>query len=146
MKRTRVIIAGGRDFVGGEADQDAIEYCLHAIDPNGDFEVVCGEAKGADTFGKRFAEGEGIPVKSFPVDWDTHGRSAGPIRNAQMADYASEEGTGVLLAFWDGKSRGTKNMIGLAKKKGMRVFTRKYSLPNINPKKISGISNIKRER
>ena len=44
-------------------------------------------------------------------------RSAGPIRNKQMAEYAD-----TLFAFWDGKSRGTKNMIDLAKKKNLHVI------------------------
>ena len=44
--------------------------------------------------------------KIFTADWDKHGRAAGPIRNREMAEYAD-----FLLAFWDGRSRGTKSMI-----------------------------------
>lgn len=51
----------------------------------------------------------------FPADWDL-GKRAGPIRNAQMA----EKGTH-LLAFWDGESNGTKNMISEAKKRNLEV-------------------------
>lgn len=74
-------------------------------------EVVCGMAKGPDLAGKHWAEmlnkqGINIKVKEFPADWDTHGKAAGFFRNEQMAFYADE-----LLAFWDGKSRGTKDMI-----------------------------------
>lgn len=70
-------------------------------------EVVCGLAKGADTFGKKWAVLEAkISVKDFPADWDQHGLGAGPIRNGEMADYAD----GLIAFIWDG-SRGTANMI-----------------------------------
>lgn len=61
---------------------------------------------GADLLGKKWAILNGVPIKNFPADWDKYGKAAGPIRNAQMAEYAD-----YLIAFWDGKSRGTKNMI-----------------------------------
>jgi hypothetical protein len=70
-------------------------------------EVVCGEAKGADTFGKKWAICEaGLPVKSFPANWKELGKAAGPARNREMAEYAD----GLIAFLWDG-SRGTANMI-----------------------------------
>ena len=69
-------------------------------------EVVCGEAQGADSYGKAWARYHNIPVKSFPADWQHNGSAAGYIRNHEMGDYADE-----LIAFWDGKSPGTKEMI-----------------------------------
>jgi hypothetical protein len=71
-------------------------------------EIVSGAARGIDSLGERWAEyrPDPIPVKQFPADWDTHGKAAGPIRNRAMADYAD-----ALLVVWDGKSRGTKNML-----------------------------------
>ena len=56
----------------------------------------------------------------FPADWKTYGKTAGPIRNKQMAEFASQQ-TGMLIAFWDGKSRGTGSMIRLAKEYGLEV-------------------------
>lgn len=79
-------------------------------------EVVSGAARGADSLGELFAKENNIPVKQFPADWNAHGRAAGPIRNRQMAEYAD-----VLIAFWDGKSPGTKNMIETMLKKGKIV-------------------------
>ena len=55
---------------------------------------------------QKLDEEQKLHPELFPADWDKHGRAAGPIRNKQMADYAD-----VLIAVWDGKSRGTKNMI-----------------------------------
>lgn len=70
-------------------------------------EVVCGEARGADTYGKKWALCEAnLPVKSFPADWDTYGKKAGPIRNQQMAEYAD----GLIVFIWD-NSRGSADML-----------------------------------
>lgn len=56
----KVIIAGGRDF----SDYDLLSKTLsHLKKP---FEVVCGEAKGADSLGKRYAAEHGLTVHSFP--------------------------------------------------------------------------------
>ena len=64
---------------------------------------------------------KGYETELFPADWKTHGRKAGPIRNKQMADYGE-----MLIAFWDGKSSGTKNMIENSKKLGLIVHIINY--------------------
>jgi len=70
-------------------------------------EVISGGARGIDQAGEEWAYWSGErPVKKFPADWDKHGKSAGYIRNKEMAEYADE-----LLAIWDGHSKGTLNMI-----------------------------------
>lgn len=46
--------------------------------------------------------------------------------NEQMARYASEVIGASLIAFWDGISKGTKHMIDLANKHGLRVFVIKF--------------------
>jgi len=72
-------------------------------------EVVSGCAPGADRLGERFAKQYNIPVKKFPADWNKHGKSAGVLRNLEMAEYAE-----ALIALWDGKSKGTAHMIKAA--------------------------------
>lgn len=57
----------------------------------------------------------------FPADWNAHGKAAGPIRNQQMAQEAD-----VLIAFWDGKSRGTKDMIEKATRAGLDMHVYRY--------------------
>ena len=112
----KVIIAGGRDFESSVDVLNTIEGILcnkyNFGDGSGDIEMVTGTAKGADQIPYWYKEHYLIPIKEFPADWDKHGKSAGHIRNAEMADYAD-----ALIAFWDGKSRGTKGMIDVAKKK-----------------------------
>lgn len=99
----KVIVAGGRDIT----DQAFVTSCITSVLFEGGItEVVCGGAKGVDTLGKYWAESMEVPVKMFPADWSTHGKSAGPIRNVEMAQYAD-----ALVAVWNGSSKGTKHMI-----------------------------------
>jgi hypothetical protein len=58
----------------------------------------------------------GIKLTTFHADWDKHGKKAGPIRNKEMAVYAD-----ACIAFWDGQSPGTKNMIALAETYGLKL-------------------------
>ena len=88
-----------------------------------DIVVICGLARGADTLGNRYAEERGHTVQYFPADWKKYGRSAGYIRNAEMAQNAD-----ALAAFWDGKSLGTRHMIEAAKQYGLKVRVKYYSL------------------
>jgi len=116
----KVIIAGGRDFADYDKLRDACDEQL--INAEEDIEIVSGGAKGVDTLGEQYAEEKGLEVKKFPADWKGYGRAAGIIRNSQMADYGD-----MLIAFWDGKSKGTKNMIETARKKQLQVSVVKYA-------------------
>ena len=108
----KVIIAGGRDISFNSSDMlDKITAQMPSIT-----EVVCGGAQGVDHHGKYWAIHNNIPVKEFPADWQTHGKAAGPIRNRQMAEYAD-----ALILIWDGKSRGSKNMMANAKTQGLQI-------------------------
>jgi len=107
----KTIIAGSRDYIPRDIDRNYLDQEKSNIT-----EVVCGCAAGADEFGRRWAVDSGIPVRKFPADWDRYGRSAGPIRNGEMARYADR-----LIVFWYGGSSGTKNMIDQATRYGLRV-------------------------
>lgn len=113
----KVVIAGGREFNDYEY---LVNCCEQVIPDNVSIEVVSGAAPGADTLGEEWAESQQHPVKLFPYE-SQHGKAGGPIRNAKMADYGH-----VLIAFWDGKSKGTKNMIDNALKKGLEVHVFPY--------------------
>lgn len=78
--------------------------------------VLSGAASGVDKLGELWASQNGIPCETYPAKWAAYGYSAGPRRNYEMAENAE-----ALLALWDGKSRGTGNMIRTAKKKGLIV-------------------------
>jgi len=108
----KVIIAGGRHYYNYEVVKEAIKESDYQID-----EVVCGCATGVDSLGERWAKENNIPIHRFSANWDEHGRAAGPIRNQKMAEYADG-----LIAVWDGKSIGTKDMISRANKKKLSLF------------------------
>jgi hypothetical protein len=107
----RVIIAGGRDITDADAVYAAIKASGFAIT-----EVVSGCATGVDTIGECYAKHYAIPVKRCPADWATNGRAAGPIRNDHMARHAD-----ALILVWDGKSRGSANMLRCAKERGLKI-------------------------
>jgi len=69
-------------------------------------EIISGGAPGIDRLGELYAGANRIPCKVFSADWVAYGRAAGPRRNLEMAKYGD-----ALLAIWDGKSPGTRNMI-----------------------------------
>lgn len=107
-----VIIAGSRDCTREQVFA-AIAACKWIKQATG---VVSGTARGADTYGEEWARSVGLPVYRYPADWKLHGRSAGYVRNRQMAVNAE-----ALLAVWDSKSRGTAHMIEQATSLGLRV-------------------------
>lgn len=121
--KIRIIIAGGRDFSNYPKLKAHVDKFLETI--TCPVTIVSGGARGADTLGEQYARECGYPVKRFPANWDKYGKSAGPKRNEEMALYAAEE-HGVLVAFWDGKSRGTKDMIDRATEYKLEVQVMNY--------------------
>lgn len=96
-------------------------------------EVVCGASEYAvkrylqherdgnpDIFGAFWAISKHLPVKYFPADWHRFGRSAGPIRNGEMARYGE-----VLVLIWNETSKGSEDMLKQARQEGYppeRIF------------------------
>lgn len=118
----RVVIAGSRDFGDYEFLKNKCIECIGAAANKRDVQIVSGRARGADRLGERFANEFGLSLAEFAAHWDQYGKSAGYIRNEQMARYAAND-NGHLIAFWDGESKGTLHMIKLAKKHGLKVHT-----------------------
>ena len=79
-------------------------------------EIVSGGAKGVDSDARNYAEKNGIKITEFLPDYTLHGRGAPLKRNIQIIEYAD-----MVLAFWDGKSRGTKYVIDNCEKTGVPV-------------------------
>ena len=82
-------------------------------------EIVSGGAKGIDSDARAYAQAHGIPLKEFLPEYEKYGRSAPLKRNLLIIEYAD-----VVLAFWDGQSRGTKYVIDHCREMGVpvRVF------------------------
>ncbi len=114
----KVIVAGGRDFNDYPLLEKKLDRLLENM-PN--VEIVSGLAKGADSLGLKYASQKNLPVIKFPANWREYGTMAGYERNIQMADYAD-----ACVCFWNGKSRGTKHMIRIARKFNLQLRIIKY--------------------
>lgn len=112
----QIIIAGSRDFHDYAFVERVLMTYLGRFIGKVEILIITGGARGVDALGARFARAHNLQLKVVPADWDAYGPSAGPRRNEQMARMA-----GFLIAFWDGKSRGTRNMIQTAYRFGLRV-------------------------
>lgn len=132
-KPVKVIICGSRSFddyifleqtvksVFRDLTQQGILYGSPVNDEEL-IEIVSGGAQGADILGEWFANHYGLKTKVMLADWDNKGKKAGLIRNCEMVDYiASSDCYGVVLAFWDGQSKGTQHCFNYAKDKDLDV-------------------------
>ncbi len=84
--------------------------------PENTTEIVSGGAKGVDTSAREYAKNNGIKLTEFLPEYTRFGRSAPLKRNITIIEYAD-----IVLAFWDGKSRGTKFVIDNCRKLGVEV-------------------------
>lgn len=109
----KIIIAGSRGIDDWPLVKRTLDILLAATS---DAEVVSGGARGVDAMGEQYAEERGWNVRLFVPDWKMRGKAAGPIRNREMAEYAD-----MLIAFWDGRSPGTANMIDEARAQGLEL-------------------------
>ena len=123
MKELRMIIAGSRTF----NDYKLLKQSIFNIFKDkhikrNDVRIISGTANGADKLGERYAQEFGLKLTRMSAQWDKYGKRAGYVRNAEMAKYAVEDDNiGVLVAFWDDVSKGTKHMIDLANRYGLEV-------------------------
>lgn len=115
---TKVIIAGSRNFNDKELLYKKVNEILSTTDD--EIEIVSGHCRGADILGELYAINHHINFITFPALWNIYGKSAGYIRNYEMAKYAGEDG--ILIAFPVGESKGTRMMIKIAEQIGMKVF------------------------
>lgn len=118
-KQFRVIVAGGRDFCDYLYLKNTLDYLLQNIQD--EIIIVSGMAKGADHLGELYGIERGYKILYFSAEWDKFGKSAGYIRNEQMARNAD-----ALVAFWNGKSHGTRHMIQVAKRQQLMIRVKNY--------------------
>lgn len=115
----RLIIAGTRTFTDYELLRLEVIRFLEGQVPD---LVITGGARGADALGHQFAKAMEFKCIVMQADWDAYGKAAGYKRNIRMAQAATH-----CICFWDGKSRGTKNMIQLAKKHRLQLKVVQYA-------------------
>ena len=111
----KVIIAGSRTIHSAPIDE-IIKASGFEIT-----EVVSGHHwEGVDVLGEQWARLHGLQPKTFPADWKRFGKSAGPRRNRQMAEYAD-----ALILIWNGITSGSANMLQEAEKRGLLIYQHK---------------------
>jgi len=120
----KVIVAGSRRIKNYDLVEKSIKDSGFEVT-----EILSGCAGGVDELGEQYAARYNVKISYFPANWSVYGRGAGMIRNEEMSKVAD-----ALVAVWDGKSTGTKDMIEKATRKGIPV---KVTLVDI-PKRIGG--------
>jgi len=124
----KLVIAGGRDYVGTLEDLKKIKEAIIKYNIT---EIVSGEQKGGDRFGEDVAAMLDIPVQPFPPNWDDltvpgavikgrrdgslYNANAGPDRNRKMAEY-----TDYVFLLPGGK--GTASMRKEARAAGKKII------------------------
>ena len=103
----RVAVVGSRDY---PKLHEVKEYI--ATLGRGDV-IITGGARGVDRMAEACAKERQLSVVVHYPDWNKYGKAAGPIRNEIIVKDCD-----ILVAFWDGTSRGTANAIQLAKAAG----------------------------
>lgn len=111
-----VLVTGDRDWTDRLTMETALSCYRSRIHL-----LIEGEARGADKMSRRIAEEWGIPFKGYKAKWEIYGKGAGPIRNRQMLD--ENPNVDLVLAFHPNlnKSKGTRDMVNYALKKGKPV-------------------------
>lgn len=128
----KICVVGSRKFNNYEHLKRNLDDLILDITPwRGEVTLLSGGAEGADKLAEQYAEETGLEITVFPALWhdleapgavireNHHGKynvRAGFVRNQVMAEEAD-----LVVAFWDGKSSGTKDMISRAKKLGKEV-------------------------
>ena len=100
-----IAIVGSRTFNNYPLLAEYLNYFGRDID-----KIISGGAKGADALAEDYAENNGLECTVLKPDWNKFGKRAGFIRNQKIIDACD-----MVVAFWDGKSKGTKDSIGKAK-------------------------------
>lgn len=115
--KIRIIVAGTRKWADKKLFHEVMVDYLDRFDEPVLF--ISGAAhSGADRYIIDWCKKYQYPCMEMPADWDTHGKSAGYMRNAEMAEIGTH-----LVCFWDTKSKGTAHMRDIASERHMNVMT-----------------------
>lgn len=109
----KIGVIGSRSF----DDYSLLVSVLKEYSPSA---IVSGGAKGADSLARRYSEEKCIELIEFLPDWKTFGKGAGMMRNSRIVNESD-----MLIAFWDGESKGTQDSITKARKlhKKVKIIT-----------------------
>lgn len=115
----RIIICGSRNWQDRRVIEQKLSSLISKYGP--DLTIIHGGARGADSIAGQTAQRAGLRVEKHPAQWNRYGRSAGPIRNHEMAKSGADLCVAFLQDSPEAPSSGTKNMIEQARKFGIPV-------------------------
>lgn len=109
----KIAVVGSRDY----KDLEQVHLVISILPK--DTIIVSGGARGVDTMAKMSANSCDLIYKEFAADWKSFGKKAGFLRNKRIVEFSDR-----IICFWDGKSKGTKITIDLAKaaNKGLEIY------------------------
>lgn len=113
---TKIAVIGQRQIKDDRSVKFIFDKLDYLLSNKQDIEIVQGGAKGVDSIAYMYAVKKNYKFKLFPAKWLVYGKQAGYLRNIGMIEYCD-----VVVAFWDGKSKGTKHMIDNSIKRGLDV-------------------------
>ena len=120
MAEIKIVICGCRNFHGTDVFNEFVDFCLARIQKDNNIVILSGHCSGVDSMAEAYANAHGLKVRLYPAEWAKYGKAAGTKRNMQMANDAN-----MVIAFWDGYSKGTKSMIDSAEKLKKPVYLKK---------------------
>lgn len=122
----KIAIIGSRKFNNYKLLKDFMEAFIDKYIPDMPH-IVSGGAKGADRLAHNFAKNKGYPITIFYPNYDLHGRSAPLKRNYKIIEHSD-----VVIAFWDGESKGTYHSIKAAKSANKEIVVYNYKTEEIS--------------
>lgn len=119
LNACRVIVAGSRSFYNYRLMELELDRLFNENEEfaGREIKIISGMALGADALAIDYADKHKLTKILFPANWKRYPRIAGFLRNEDMLSVATH-----LVAFWDGKSSGTRHMIEIAKGKEIPVW------------------------
>jgi hypothetical protein len=109
----KILVCGSREYRDYPFVCKVLNEYLH-LNPT----IISGGARGADALAEQYADDNNLTFYEHLPDWETHGKKAGIMRNVEMYEKSKPD---IVIAFWDGQSRGTKHMITYARNRGGEV-------------------------
>jgi predicted Rossmann fold nucleotide-binding protein DprA/Smf involved in DNA uptake len=107
----KIAIVGSRHF----SEPERVSVYVNSLSRGAS--IITGSASGVDAAATKAARAKGIPVQVMPASFDELADAAkSAARNQRLVDACD-----VLVAFWDGSSKGTRNTIGRALDSGKEV-------------------------
>lgn len=121
-----VIVTGSRHWSDTSYIYGALD-ALHAMRPI--WRIVQGGARGVDRIAQDWADDRLIESITYPADWATYGRSAGPLRNKQMLEEGRPD---LIVAFHPAidRSKGTRHMVRIADEAGFEILLFSGTIPH----------------